>query len=506
MLKRPSITSRATLFVAVVCVSLLVSDGWRSWNARTVHLQEVESATRNLARAMAQQADDTIKSADIVLGDMVGLIDIDNNDAAVLRRLHQALAARAAELPQLEGLFVYDENGRWVVNSRSAEVKSLNNSDRDYFIFHRQHPGHASYVGMPIKSRSSGKWIVTVSRRISRVDGSFAGVVTATIGIDYFSRFYQSLDIGQDGAVALLSNSGIIMFRRPSGGMGKDFSASPLYHAYQARPVGTAILRSGQDNVVRLNSYRPLEHYPLFVTAALSRDEALEYWRRDTFLHSLGVLLLTLLLGFFGLRLVRQIELRAKAEHELTVARDALESLNRDLEKLAMQDGLTGLANRRQLDATLDAEFSRAMRAGAPLAFIMIDVDHFKQYNDRYGHANGDECLRAVSLAIRRLTPSRPGDLAARYGGEEIGVLLPGTGLDGALAVAEMICKAIADTGIVHAGSSFGIVTVSAGVAALVPQRDRHQPGDLVEAADKALYAAKAGGRNRVHGGAMEVV
>jgi diguanylate cyclase (GGDEF)-like protein len=320
--------------------------------------------------------------------------------------------------------------------------------------------------------------------------------------MDYFLAFYQSLDVGKRGAVALLHKQGTMLVRRPfdENRVGASIVNTPLYRQFQGGSrSGTGFFRSTQDGELRLNSYRALERYPLFVTAALSRDELLDGWRRDTLLHSCGVLLLAVLLALFGKRLIRQIELRLQAEKELLQARDALESLNRSLEKLALQDGLTGLANRRQFDVTLGNEFSRAMRAGAELAFIMIDVDNFKQFNDMYGHSAGDDCLRALSKTIRSQTPKRPGDLAARYGGEEIGILLPLTNLAGAQAVAERVRKAIADLRIPHAGSAFGVVTISAGVAAMKPQRGVDVPGTLIEAADQALYAAKGAGRNRVH-------
>src|SRR5471032_3272584 len=346
-----------------------------------------------------------------------------------MRRLHRLMVDQTANLPQLSGLFVYDENGRWMVNSRPGRDSPLNNADREYFLYHQSHTERGPHIGVPVVSRSTGRWIIPVSRRLNHSDGSFGGVALATIDIDYFSRFYQSFDIGEHGAVALFNDDGIMLLRRPfnPAAVGSSVRNSPVYRNYIAGRSGNAFLLSGQDGVLRFNSYLPLQHYRLFVTAALSKDEMLEQWRSDTWLHSLGVLLLAVLLGLFGKRLVDQIDLRLQAERELRNTRDALEKLNRTLERQAMQDGLTGLANRRQLDISLGKEFSRALRHHESIAFVMIDVDYFKQYNDRYGHGAGDDCLRSLSKLIRSLAPGRPGDLTARYGGEELGILLPRT-------------------------------------------------------------------------------
>jgi diguanylate cyclase (GGDEF)-like protein len=146
----------------------------------------------------------------------------------------------------------------------------------------------------------------------------------------------------------------------------------------------------------------------------------------------------------------------------------------------------------------LHSEFSRATRQASALALIMMDVDCFKQYNDIYGHAAGDECLRTISRLIGDLTARRPGDLAARYGGEEIAVLLPNTDVAHAVAIADNIRSAIHSLEIEHSGSPAGFVTISAGVDARVPTRDAGEATELILAADKALYEAKKKGRNRV--------
>jgi diguanylate cyclase (GGDEF)-like protein/PAS domain S-box-containing protein len=193
----------------------------------------------------------------------------------------------------------------------------------------------------------------------------------------------------------------------------------------------------------------------------------------------------------------RDITDRKHAEEKLAEANARLESANHLLGVLAQQDGLTGLANRRCFDQVLDTEFHRAQREHLPLGIVMVDVDFFKSYNDRYGHLAGDECLRQICGAVSRAL-RRPGDLAARYGGEEIAVLLPSTSDSGATSVAERIRGAVAALAIKHSASPNGIATISAGAGSIIPFSDDDDPAVLVNAADQALYQAKRDGRNRV--------
>ncbi len=174
----------------------------------------------------------------------------------------------------------------------------------------------------------------------------------------------------------------------------------------------------------------------------------------------------------------------------------ALEEANNKLEALSYADGLTGIANRRNFDRTLAQEWNRGQRAGTPLALLMLDVDHFKHFNDRYGHLAGDGCLRAIAQAMLQ-AGRRAGDLLARYGGEEFVVLLPDTNAHDALETARHIQKEVWTLALPHADTSPGIVTISLGAASLVPSR-QHIPEELVRQADSALYRAKQSGRNCV--------
>lgn len=173
-----------------------------------------------------------------------------------------------------------------------------------------------------------------------------------------------------------------------------------------------------------------------------------------------------------------------------------LEHANRELQQLSSTDGLTGLANRRMFDQVLEQEWARARRSSQPLALLMLDIDLFKHYNDCYGHLAGDDCLRQVAGLIHAHS-RRASDLPARYGGEEFAVIAADIDVDGALSLAEGICRAIEAQAIAHARSPFARVTISVGVAVRVPQ-DGEGVAVLIHQADQALYRAKSGGRNRV--------
>lgn len=204
---------------------------------------------------------------------------------------------------------------------------------------------------------------------------------------------------------------------------------------------------------------------------------------------------------------VSEIVLRAKVHamqriaqmrHSLIVLTRKLDEANRELTRLSAVDGLTGIANRRCFDDTLQREWRRAARRRVPLALLLADIDHFKEFNDRYGHQSGDECLKHVAGALAARL-NRPTDLVARYGGEEFAVILPETDAAGACRVAEAMCRAVEAARIGHARSPTGpVVTISIGGAAVVPP-DGNVDGmlALLRQADEALYAAKARGRNR---------
>jgi diguanylate cyclase (GGDEF)-like protein/PAS domain S-box-containing protein len=175
---------------------------------------------------------------------------------------------------------------------------------------------------------------------------------------------------------------------------------------------------------------------------------------------------------------------------------EKLLALQRELEDLSFKDGLTGCLNRRRFDALFATEWGAARRTKRPLSLIMIDLDHFKQYNDRYGHVRGDECLKKVAATLATAA-HRPRDFLARYGGEEFVLVLPETDAEGAARIAATCREAIATANIAHEASLAGRVTLSMGVGTTVPAPD-DDPVAFIEAVDQCLYQAKANGRNTV--------
>jgi diguanylate cyclase (GGDEF)-like protein len=192
---------------------------------------------------------------------------------------------------------------------------------------------------------------------------------------------------------------------------------------------------------------------------------------------------------------------RKHIQEALRLTNIELEEKNQRLNEIAVRDGLTGAANRRAFDDHLQAEWNRSLRNDDPVSLIMLDIDYFKNYNDCYGHLAGDACLKRVAdVLLSKGYTRRPGDLSARYGGEEFAIILSATDEIAASKIGKRICVDVAEMKIpnkeVPVIEDFNVVTISAGVASMVPQTG-DTPDQLIKAADEALYYAKSQGRNR---------
>lgn len=490
---RPGATFRLIVsFMLVVIVAFIAVEGWRTWRDYRYAFSSARDSVTNLARATAQHAEDAIRQVDVLTAALGERVEGDGLQHINVPRIHNLLVQQSKIMPQLHGLFVYGADGQWIVTDKQEIPEPANNADRDYFQYHRTHDDRNVRIGAVVRSRSTDDLIIPISRRLNNPDGTFAGVLLGTIKVSYFVDYYGDFKIDDKGALVLAMRDGTILVRRPfiRSIVGQSLADSEIFKRYlPTSNEGVAEVKAVIDRTDRLYGYRALTTYPLVVEAGLSRDSITAPWRRDLLKSGLVLLFLITVLSGFGLMVLSQLRQRMAMEREIRHAHQAM----RDM---ALTDSLTGLGNRRRLDAALSDEIRLAKRQGSSLAVIMLDVDYFKRYNDHYGHAAGDDCLSAVGGAIQHAV-KRPGDLAVRYGGEEFTVLLPNTDCPGAIRVAEDILQAIRALNIEHAGHPLGKVTASAGITSRQPAIEEVTPATLLKAADMRLYAAKQRGRNR---------
>lgn len=497
--KRPMIVWASIAFFCM-CAMLLGMTVWIVWSAHAVRLREAGATTEHMARTLAAQAYMELEIADVMLEDLAEHVRNEGNNDHTGERLESHLVRLSRTFVEIAGVFIFDSEGDWLATSAGTEQDG-NNADRDYFIYHKTHKQLGSRIGAPVRSKSTGQWVLPVSRRVESADGSFAGVVLVTLGLASFERIYDSLNLGNAGTAFFALDDGKLIYRRPFQPevIGMDISAGPLLRTYREQgPVGTAMMTAKVDEVERLYSYRHLERFPVIVAAGLSKEDIFAEWQRLSTQIVLASLAAGAALLFLFRKVMRQIAVRDRIEASLRQATTQLQHANADLAARASQDGLTGLANRRCFDETLAHELNRAQRGGHDVSLIMLDVDFFKKFNDQYGHVAGDACLQAVAGAVAR-SVGRAEDLAARYGGEEFAVIMPGTNAAGALQVAEAIRAAVQALHIPHAASAVDVVTVSLGVATLQRQPGGHADSkELIRQADALLYQSKNSGRNRV--------
>ena len=596
--------------LAFVCGAILAFSGWSEWEWRNNELRNAEVELGNLTRSLTQHVEDTFELADSLIRGVVTALERDDGKPGGIERLQAFLTARKANLGRVRGIFAYDQSGAWLATTEDVNLSNYNNADRDYFARHRISADRSLLIGRPVRSKSGGQWVITLSRRWNHADGRFGGVVAATIDVAYFAQFYRQFDVGHRGTISLMARDGTLLadnsIPNPQE-LGRPMLETIPYHPLS----GVLRFRLADDDLDRIGTYQHAQRYPFLVLATRTQADVLAVWRRDALIR-VGVLVcLVALVVAIGAFLVKQLlqrqrlasALAAKEENfrllaegssdivtrieldecigyvspstmrvlgwhpsqllgkraisgvnpldrpqleemldqikkgivdearatyrmrrrdkseiwvEATIRAtrrpdgtlDGFVAVTRDvtqqkalqgrLETLAIEDGLTGLANRRRFDERLLEEWGRAYRDKTSLALLMIDIDHFKAFNDSYGHPAGDECLHTVA-GILADEAERSSDLAARYGGEEFAILLPNTDAAGCARLGERIRRALHEARITHDHNGPGIVTASIGGAVCRPGFERSAgPASLIEAADRALYAAKDGGRDRV--------
>jgi diguanylate cyclase (GGDEF)-like protein/PAS domain S-box-containing protein len=297
-------------FIAVACVALAALGAYQRWRAYDDELAQARSETENLANSLAQHAQDAFSAADTVLIGLQERVTVDGTGPAALERLSRVMRLRVATMPQIRGLFLFDAEGRWLANSVPGTRADLNYSDRDYFRYHRDHTDPEPLVGDPIQSKVDGSWIMTITRRLNHPDGSFAGVIDATLSVDLFNNHYAKFDVGQKGVITLISNSGKLWIRHPRepGVYARNVAKGQMFSMVQPDvPARSFEYLSLIDGRTRLGTYHRVAGFPMMVLVAQDKAEVLQNWWRETLISSALVVVIALIIGALGYRLSRQI-------------------------------------------------------------------------------------------------------------------------------------------------------------------------------------------------------
>ncbi|OYX74770.1 MAG: hypothetical protein B7Y77_03155, partial [Bradyrhizobium sp. 35-63-5] len=333
------------------------------YKAHEATWQQAAAVANSLTSALSSEIERNIETVDLSLQAVADNIDRpDINDLSPdLRQL--VLFDRSATAHNLGKIVVVDETGHIRYDSKSLKPASANLSDRDYFIAQKPDTATGLFISRPAISRLSGMRFIGLSRRLSRVDGSFAGVTVASLRLAYFERLFRHVVLGPHGSIVLLRTDGVILSRWPLQQQKPaiDLRQSVLLERLKSDPQGHFTIKSSVDDVHRLISYRKVGDLPLVIGVGQSADDIYAGWRG--FAISVGAMILTLcvLTILLAIHLVRELGRRKDAETKLAV--------------LAATDSLTGLANRRSFKDAIGREWQRSQREQTTLAMMMIDVD-----------------------------------------------------------------------------------------------------------------------------------
>ena len=444
---------------------------------------KAEQTSHNLLQVLDRDIARNIEIIDLSLRSVVDNLKAPGVDALspTLRRL--VLFDRAASARDMGVTLVLDADGNSIHDGEMVPARKVNNADREYFQAHRADPHLGLLVSRPVVSKIHGVPVLVLSRRIDKPDGSFDGIVLGTLKVSYFSHLFEQIALGRDGAINLYHRDGTRIMRYPlrDDDIGTNIADRANFQRFVGERAGSFVGTSQKDGVTRLYAFGPVGELPMLLTVAVSIYDIEGAWRAKAIVIGLVVLALCGLTISLSTLFARELRRRVEMQAELA--------------RLSRIDALTGLQNRRRFEEVGQRIWKSALRSRKPLTLLVLDADHFKSYNDRYGHAVGDKILNRLAAAIAK-SARRPDDFTFRIGGEEFAILLAETDEGGALRVAERVHAEVAALSVPSAGIPAGTVTVSIGLASTVPAAPEGM-GALYRSADAALYRAKEAGRNQ---------
>jgi len=558
---------------------------------RQAAVERAEDEMANAAKLVAGQFERALSEADRALRYIELLA---SRTVLTDENLYPVLKRGVADLAQMSGIVLLDLQGDVIAGSAASPARRVNLGDRPYYLAARDDPDGGLHIGVPLRSRIDGGWILPVSRAMRDAEGQMVAVLAGTLSVDYFRGVLGST-LPADGRIQVVRDDGIVMLREPpeDDNIGRDISDRPLFRAAAGRQHGVLTL-TDPAGVERLIAFQRVAGFPLLVTTGIRSDLPLRDWRLTTAVLLGGALVLGCFIVLLAWTLVRGVDRMIAQEAELTEASALLDTtlahmgqgvvvvdgadtvvlsnrqlppllgveeelgapgtrldqlagaagleaelfagaagpeverrledgrwvalqvdampggrlvtlvdditrrkeVEAELRQLVTTDPLTRLPNRRAFFDRAAREHAAVAAGGLPATVALIDVDHFKRLNDTHGHLAGDRALRLVAASMRGALDR--GDMLARIGGEEFAVLMPARSLDQAAEAIQHLRASVEEMAVPTAddGIDAGIIrcTVSAGVAVLGPGG----PDAALAAADRALYRAKAAGRNRV--------
>lgn len=476
--------------------------------------------TANFARAFEEHTVRTIKSADQAVFFLKYQYEKEGHAIDIPKYVSEG---RFANQPFLQ-LGVMDENAEMVASSQVPFV-FVNLHDREHFQIHKNMDSGQLFISKPVLGRTTDQWSIQMARRVNKEDGSFGGVAVVSVNPRYFNEFYKQIDLGKNSAITLVGRDGIIRARQSGedATVGQNISNSILMEKLARNSTGNYIATSNVDGIKRIYSYRALQDYPLIAMVGVDEEEALHSFKERVKTYIMLASVVSVVILFFILILLRLIQKQKKAEMELQDAHDHMETMvgvrtkelfiiNQELEaeivenqivaaelrtktaevqQIAYFDVLTGLPNRAQLNERLTGEMEKAQQGAATGVVMFIDLDDLKTVNDVFGHTRGDALIIMAGSRIAR--GAGENSFVARIGGDEFIVLLPGIWDRQKIEV--IVTRIIENLGLEfeNFGDRFRM-TASIGIA-FYPT-DGVTQEDILKNADNAMYVAKRAGKN----------
>ena len=447
-----------------------------------------EAATVTSSQNIARLLDDSITASASRIDATLQLVvyelerQLRNNESLNGNEVALLLKATQPVLGELSQVRISNANGQVIYGEDVRPNVYWSWGDRDFFISQRDQPDKGLIISNPFWDTVLEQWAISFSRRYDHPDGSFAGVVSSEVLISYFGKLLSNTEVGPQGIVLLRDADFGMIVRHPPldaapGRVGaKGFSAELQAIIDSGRSVVSYHTKASSDGIERTYTYRRLTALPFHLLAGLATADYMKPWVVE-FKNSLIKLFVFMLLTAILLYLLY---------HRTAALMQATE--------LSLHDLLTGLFNRRAFDIEYDRLKRECARNHCAISVLFIDIDHFKKFNDTYGHDIGDAVLKRVAGAIENCL-HRPLDMVCRWGGEEFAAVLPGTALEEAELLADNILRAVRQIEM-PIGLERPRYSVSIGIASMKLTTDSVF-SDLIDMADHAMLAAKQQGRDR---------